>query len=95
MLEDIFNIAASQIPSLGPEISKGMSLLKRMGISSINQLFEKLARDPALEPIFGTLVSALLSIYDKVIKYIKDGATVMLNKAELLNMFMNEEKAIG
>lgn len=83
VLEDIFNIAASQIPSLGPEISKGMSLLKRLGISSINQLFEKLARDPVLEPIFGPFVSALLSIYDKVIKYIKDGANMLKTKYNL------------
>ena len=30
---------------------------------------------------------------DRKYEYIKDGATVMLNKAELLNIFMNEEKA--
>ena len=32
---------------------------------------------------------------DRKYEYTKDGATVMLNKAELLNIFMNEEKAIG
>ena len=29
---------------------------------------------------------------DRKYEYTKDGATVMLNKAELLNIFMNEEK---
>jgi len=29
---------------------------------------------------------------DRKYEYKKDGATVMLNKAELLNIFMNEEK---
>ena len=30
---------------------------------------------------------------DRKYEYIKDGETIMLNKAELLNIFMNEEKA--
>ena len=32
---------------------------------------------------------------DRKYEYKKDGASVMLNKAELLNIFMKEEKAIG
>ncbi len=69
-----------------------------MGIGALYNETKK--QSERLETIISNqkiIISELLNKVndDRKYEYKKDGASVMLNKAELLNIFMKEEKAIG
>ena len=79
VIEDVFNIIASFIPGLGPKVGEVMSFLRRVGITTIDEILKYLS-EPALGHIMYKLMQGFLSVYGSIIKGLNEGAKWLKTK---------------